>query len=40
MIVEKWLEKMVKCLKILGVGDDATSIKLVTFQLRDSAETW
>ena len=40
MLVEKWLEQMEKFLKMLGVEDDATSIKLVSFQLRDSTETW
>ena len=31
---------MEKSLELLGVTDDATSIKLVSFQLRDSAEAW
>ena len=40
MLAAKWLEQMEKSLELLGVTDDATSIKLVSFQLRDSAEAW
>ena len=40
MLAAKWLEQMGKCLELLSVTDDATSIKLVALQLRDSAEAW
>ena len=40
MLATKWLEHMGKCLELLSVTDDATSIKLVAFQLRDSTEAW
>ena len=40
MLATKWLEQMGKFLKLLSVINDATSIKLVAFQLRDSAEVW
>ena len=38
MLAEKWLEQIEKCLDTLGTDDDATRIKLATFQVRDSAE--
>ena len=40
MLASKWLEQIDKCLELLGVVDSATRIKLASFQLRDSAETW
>ena len=40
MIADKWLEQVEKCLDTMNMEDDATRIRLATFQLRDSAETW
>ena len=40
MIADKWLEQVEKCLDTMNMEDDATHIRLATFQLRDSSETW
>jgi len=39
-LAEKWEEQILKYLDVLEVQDDATRIRLTTFQFRDSAETW
>ena len=40
MLVERWIDQMGKCFEILCVEKDAMKIRLGTFQLRDSAESW
>ena len=40
MLSDKWLEEIEKCLDTMVMGDDATHIRLATFQLRDATETW
>ena len=40
MLVERWLDQMGKFLEVLGVEDDATRIRLATFQFRDPAKSW
>ena len=37
MLSNKWLEKIEKCLDTMVVEDDATGIRLATFQLRNVA---
>ena len=40
ILAEKWEEQIIKQLDALEVQDDATRIRLATFQFRDAAETW
>ena len=40
ILAEKWEEQILKHLEALEVSDDATRIRLATFQFRDAAETW
>ena len=40
ILAEKWEEQILKHLDALEVKDDATRIRLATFQFRDSAESW
>ena len=40
ILAEKWEEQILKHLDALEITDDATRIRLATFQFRDSAETW
>ena len=40
ILAEKWKEQILKHLDALEITDDATWIRLATFQFQDSAETW
>ena len=40
MLAERWIDQMDKCFEILCVEEDAMRIRLGTFQLRDSIESW
>ena len=39
-MAEKWEEQIIKHLDALEVQDDATRVRLATFQFRDAAESW